>query len=197
MKLTENGTKKLSLIITSVLHLLFLFIALPTETIHIIQKEKEYETIPVTFIEKKPKPIPKPQKEVKKTAVKKVPEVKKDTTPKKSTPVPQQAETKEPPRKPSPGDRDTPIVAAEAEPVKPKSAINNGWSGTVELLITINKDGLPIQIELLKSSGHEELDQSFIRTVKNTYRFKPKVVYGEAQIGTLKLKYTFENNNEL
>lgn len=174
--------------------------AIPKETI--TQHKKPSPPPP------KPKPKPKPkQKEVPKK-----PPVAKGTipVPQKKAPEPEKKEEK--PVKPTdtkteekpvakqepaapasmPGDRDEPVTENVVAPVYPKEALNNNWAGTVTLEITIDKEGKPIDIDVIKSSGHASLDASFIRTIKTFYTFKPKQLFGKKMSSKLRLSYSFK-----
>lgn len=80
-------------------------------------------------------------------------------------------------------------------PVYPKTALNNDWTGTIIVEVTIDEDGKLKNIHILQSTGHENLDQSFLRTLKNTYQFKPKLVLGKPAESSLKLSYSFKLND--
>ncbi len=91
-----------------------------------------------------------------------------------------------------PGDRRFPIVSKFVPPVYPKTALNNQWQGTVKLKVLITGKGFVKSVKLIKSSGHPILDQSFMRTVKQYYQFKPKRVMGENKEASKIVQYTFK-----
>ena len=91
-----------------------------------------------------------------------------------------------------PDDRKTPIVTKSGQPSYPKSAINNGWEGTVSVSVKISETGTILDIEVIKSSGHAVLDNAFMSVVKSQYYFKPKRLMGKNRVGRLKLSYNFE-----
>ena len=93
-----------------------------------------------------------------------------------------------------PGDQDfaSVIKSTQSSPTYPKTALNNDWTGTVIVLITIDTTGEIIDIKVIKSTGYEILDQAFISIVKEKWKFKPKQKYGKKYKSTLKLSYTFE-----
>ncbi len=90
-----------------------------------------------------------------------------------------------------PGDRDFPIVASYVAPVYPKTALNHNMEGTVKLKVQVAATGKIESISVYKSSGHAILDQSFVRTVRAYYTFKPKRVAGENKAATKLVQYTF------
>lgn len=51
-------------------------------------------------------------------------------------------------------------------PEYPEIAINRGWEGKVVLNIHVGADGKPITANVLKSSGHKELDDSALKIIK-------------------------------
>lgn len=57
-------------------------------------------------------------------------------------------------------------------PEYPELAINRGWEGKVVLNIHVSADGKPISANVLKSSGHMELDDSALKIVK-VWSFTP------------------------
>ncbi|MDH4183824.1 MAG: energy transducer TonB [Nitrospinota bacterium] len=53
-------------------------------------------------------------------------------------------------------------IRAEVDKVweYPEEAILGGWSGKVKVLFTLRKDGTLLDVRVLKSAGHQELDES-------------------------------------
>jgi TonB family protein len=98
------------------------------------------------------------------------------------------------PKKPTslPGDRKKAIATKKLTPFYPKDAINYSLEGTVRLKVTINKTGIVSTIKILKSSGHKSLDNAFIDTIMNSYKFKPKRKMGKNKVDNLILEYTFK-----
>ena len=173
MTLTEKQIHYRSLSVTLLLHLLLLLIVFPSFPI----KEKADYRIPVEIVISElepPKKIKKRQAESKKIASSK--SVARSVAPK--------------PKK-LPGDRETPVLSQSVVPVYPKTALNNDWQGKVVLNVFVSKEGLPKSMKVQKSSGHAILDQAFIRTVKQYYRFEPKRQYGQNMEGYHVVSYTF------
>ena len=95
-----------------------------------------------------------------------------------------------------PGDRPQPLTDQTLSPVYPKKALNNEWEGTVQVKVTVSENGTPMQLTVVKSSGHDSLDQSFIRAIKQGYKFKPKRVMGKNVSGTIVISHTFNIKDE-
>lgn len=91
-----------------------------------------------------------------------------------------------------PGDRKNAMIAKKITPFYPKDAINYSLEGTVRVKVTINKRGIVSNIKVLKSSGHKSLDDAFINTIMNSYKFKPKRKMGKNKVDHLTLEYTFK-----
>ena len=90
-----------------------------------------------------------------------------------------------------PGDRKSPEISSSIRPIYPKAALNNNWEGDIRVEFTINDKGIVSDYKVLKSTGFEALDASFIRTVKQHYKFKPRRIMGKNKSGKIKLKYRF------
>ena len=90
-----------------------------------------------------------------------------------------------------PGDRVQPALTQKVPPIYPKMALNNDWEGTVKVKVSIAANGQVSAIKIVSSSGHSVLDQSFIRSIKKNYQFKPKRNMGKNMAGTIVLSHTF------
>ena len=151
-----------------VLVLLIMAISFPT-------KVRPTETVLVPLNIERVHSVPKPKVVAKKKVTKKaLPKAKKK-------PVPTSL----------PGDRIQPAVSQKSVPVYPKSALNNDLEGTVKVKVTISARGQVTAIKVLSSSGHSILDQSFIRSIKQNYQFKPKRKMGKNMAGSMILTHTF------
>lgn len=71
----------------------------------------------------------------------------------------------------------SPIYYKNPKPAYPALARKRHWQGTVVLAILVLNDGTVGQVAIHKSSGHEMLDNSALKTVK-TWRFFPGVKNG-------------------
>lgn len=217
--LSEKQLNILSTSISVIFHLLLLFIVFPYKSIHI--PHVDHYKIPVEMllteeIEKpkptpppKPQPIPQekvappPKKDIKpipkiENTETKVPIAEVIPTPSpiivetpSSNIIPTMAEVIATPSR-LPGDRDLPQVRQYVAPVYPKSALNLELTGNVVAEFTINEDGIVIGHKVIKSSGHDILDKSFVQTVTQYYSFDPKRVLGENKEGSITLDYTYE-----
>ena len=181
--ISDKGVHRISLLLTVLIHLVILIIPLPKDITH-VKKEFKQMDIPVqlkvkeVIIKKTPPPPPPPPPPL----------------PKKEVSVASVPKPKPKPPKPKslPGDRKKAVVAKKSEPYYPKQAINNGWSGTVILDVTIDKDGKVLDVAIYRSSGHDVLDETFIETIREDYMFKPKRLMGEDQKDLIRLKYTYD-----
>ena len=90
-----------------------------------------------------------------------------------------------------PGDRLQPAIAQQTSPVYPKTALNNDWEGRVKVRVTVSPSGKPIATKVIVSSGHAILDQSFVRTIMQSYHFNPQRKMGKNMTGTIVVSHTF------
>ncbi len=58
-------------------------------------------------------------------------------------------------------------------PAYPIEAIRAGLTGTVELEILVGADGKPLEVRIVRSSGHRLLDQAARKIVLSQWRFDP------------------------
>lgn len=82
------------------------------------------------------------------------------------------------------------VVRAPAPPY-PIDLIRKGVSGTVEFRVLVNADGMPEQVELLRSSGNRKLDQLSLSHIKRRWRFRAPEVDGVARAGWGRGKVSF------
>lgn len=70
---------------------------------------------------------------------------------------------------------DTSALATINAPIPdyPRIAARNGWEGTVLLRIRVDTRGLPISVEIARSSGHRSLDEAARRHVMARWTFRP------------------------
>ena len=166
----QKSIRKKALFFTVIFHLIIFFTPMPTRTIK-LQTDAQNFSIPVEMV------ITKPLKKKKKIIQKKGNSV--------ASKVPQ---------KPTrlPGDRDQPIVSQSVQPVYPKMALNYNFQGLIKVKLTISYKGKVVNYKIIKSTGHDILDQTFVRTVMNFYRFKPKRKMGLNKQGTVLVEYEFK-----
>lgn len=79
-------------------------------------------------------------------------------------------------------------------PSYPAEAIRNGLTGTVELEILVGVDGKPLEVKVVRSSGHRLLDQAARKVVLSRWRFQPAVRDGRAvqALGRVPIVFTLE-----
>jgi len=65
-----------------------------------------------------------------------------------------------------------PMIVSSSKPLYPRVARESGWEGTVIVRTLITTDGVPSQVEIRKSCGHEALDLAAQEAVK-TWKFQP------------------------
>jgi TonB family protein len=184
MYINEKGIKRLAFVISLVLHLVILFVFVPHSKLKIEAAPKKYH-IPVQMVVQKKNTLPKgdsrqlikKKKNQKRVSKKKYAKKYDKGKPKSIASMP--------------GDRKKPVITSSVDPLPPKEALNNEWSGKVVVDITIDKKGNPIKHSIVKSTGHEVLDTAFVKTIKMYYKFKPKRVMGKNVVGRIRLTYTF------
>lgn len=65
-----------------------------------------------------------------------------------------------------------PMIVSSSKPLYPRVARESGWEGTVIVRTLITTDGVPSQVEIRKSCGHEALDLAAQEAIK-TWKFQP------------------------
>ncbi len=65
-------------------------------------------------------------------------------------------------------------------PAYPGEAVRQGLMGTVELEILVGIDGRPLEVRVVRSSGHRVLDQAARRAVLSQWTFQPAFRNGQA-----------------
>jgi len=180
---TEKGINSVSLVLAISLNVAILIIPSCVKEIEPGPYAGNY-SIPVQLSGKSDKPQatqPAPKTELVKDAESKRGKTKKDND------LKDKADTKR-----QPGDRDAPAAYGQAKPIPPKIAINNEWSGTIILEVEVDYTGKMLSYKIIQSTGHKELDETFIKTVQSGYTFKPKRIMGKDQTGIVTLSYTFD-----
>jgi protein TonB len=158
------------------------------------------------------KKSPPPPPEVKKTTIeeakkplsepKKQPDAK--DQPKVPAPVPKVEDTKPTPPAPvapppTTGEKSAPTVDADKyadysknpKPRYPMGPYREGIQGTVWLRVQVLEDGSVGTVELAKTSGNDELDESALSTVKK-WHFTPAVQGGSAVVQYVRVPITFK-----
>jgi protein TonB len=139
----------------------------------------------------KPPPPPKPPKP--KPIVK--PVLKPVAKPVEQPPAPAQpVAAPAPPAPPAPKPLTPPSAGAgylhNPAPEYPSLAMRRGWQGTVLLRVHVLASGKPGEIQIQKSSGHEQLDQSATDAVKR-WSFVPAKQGDVAQDGWVSVPIDF------
>jgi TonB family protein len=186
MHISDRNLKFLSLVISIVLHALFLLLFnIPTTEIK--TKQITSYKIPIQMVVKKEIIV---KKEIGKDKLqhniskKKKKQITKNKKANAVSSVPQKPTS-------LPGDRKEPIIKTSIRPVYPKTALNNDWSGEVIIEVVIDKNGNQSRHKIIKSTGYEILDQTFIRTVQAYFKFKSKRVMGKNVSGKVRLSHVY------
>jgi len=182
--MTERAQRLTAFFVSLLIHAALLFIVFPVQVITIVP-EKSSVQVPVKFVVKAP--VPKPESPPPPPIPDKVVE---KSVPTKPVAKPEPIVPAEPTS--LPGDRKVAVVAKYTVPIYPKSALNQGLTGTVIADFAINEAGKPTRFRVITSSGHQVLDDAFTQTVMSYYTFEPKRVMGKDLAGSIRLSYTFE-----
>lgn len=91
-----------------------------------------------------------------------------------------------------------PIAAVRLEyadapaPAYPRDAMRAGRQGVVMLQVTVDVDGRPLDVVVLQSSGHRDLDAAARLQVLKRWRFRPAMKDGQAvqAIGMVPVNFT-------
>ncbi|MHB8913250.1 MAG: energy transducer TonB [Lysobacter sp.] len=93
-----------------------------------------------------------------------------------------------------------PAASAQLQPISapspryPPEAIRGGLTGTVELEILVGTDGKPLEVRVVRSSGHRLLDQAARKIVLSQWRFLPAMRDGRPvqALGRVPIAFTLE-----
>lgn len=79
-------------------------------------------------------------------------------------------------------------------PPYPGPAMREGLRGVVELEILVGIDGRPVEVRVVRSSGHRVLDQAALRTVRTKWVFQPAIRNGQPvqALGRVPIEFTLE-----
>lgn len=83
--------------------------------------------------------------------------------------------------------------AGNPAPDYPFRARQRGWEGRVVLRVAVDRQGHPVRIDVVESSGHGVLDQAAHRTIV-TWIFRPALSGGEAVAGATLVPIVFRLN---
>ncbi|AOY01745.1 energy transducer TonB [Jeongeupia sp. USM3] len=84
---------------------------------------------------------------------------------------------------------------ANPEPPYPPQSRALGEEGVVTLRVKVGENGLPISVEVAKSSGFPRLDAVARNTIKNRWKFVPAKKGNDAVVGTVLVPIEFKLNN--
>jgi protein TonB len=93
-----------------------------------------------------------------------------------------------PPVAMAPGNDPVPIQSPA--PRYPSDALRNGESGTVLLRVHVSAEGLPVAVDLIRSSRSRSLDRAASEAVKR-WRFRPAQRNGESVSGVVQVPISF------
>ncbi|HEY0505987.1 MAG TPA: energy transducer TonB [Lysobacter sp.] len=79
-------------------------------------------------------------------------------------------------------------------PTYPAEAVRAGLTGIVELEILVGIDGRPLDVRVVRSSGHRALDQAALRTVRTKWTFAPAMRDGQPvqALGRVPIAFTLD-----
>lgn len=165
--------------------------------------------LPAEPVAKKEHPLPKPQAEAKPVQqtrntppaqlVESAVETKSDARPAPAVAAPAPSPAPPAPAAPQVVARtsasEASYAATNRKPPYPRIALSNGDEGTVILRVQVTAEGTAGAVEIKKSSGFPQLDDSARRTVQ-TWRFKPATVDGKpvTEWYEVPIPFTLQNN---
>lgn len=86
------------------------------------------------------------------------------------------------------------IASSQVMPKYPASALRSGDTGTVLVLATIDRNGVPTQVTLDDRSGNRDLDRSALQAVRQ-WRFQPALRDGKPVEATVRVPVEFALQN--
>lgn len=102
-----------------------------------------------------------------------------------------------PPVAPALPPRPTPIATSQPQPVSmpaptyPARALRNGEQGTVMVSAEISENGIPLAVEVARSSGSRQLDRAAVDAVRR-WRFRPAMADGRPAAGRVQVPISFK-----
>jgi protein TonB len=85
---------------------------------------------------------------------------------------------------------ENPVLLGYPNPNYPRTARRQGWEGAAEIEVTVDESGKGIEVFLLRSSGHSELDKSALDALRQA-RFQPGTRNGIPETGTMTVTIRF------
>lgn len=93
------------------------------------------------------------------------------------------------------GNREASLIASsQVMPKYPASALRSGDTGTVLVLATVDRNGVPTEVTLDDRSGNRELDRSALQAVRQ-WRFQPALRDGKPVTATVRVPVEFALQN--
>lgn len=86
------------------------------------------------------------------------------------------------------------IASSQVMPKYPASALRSGETGTVLVLATIDRNGVPTAVSLDDRSGNRELDRSALQAVRK-WRFQPALRDGKPVAASVRVPVEFALQN--
>lgn len=84
----------------------------------------------------------------------------------------------------------SPIASSQVMPKYPASALRAGDTGTVLVLATLDRNGVPTEVSLDDRSGNRELDRAALQAVRQ-WRFQPALRDGKPVATTVRVPVEF------
>ena len=84
----------------------------------------------------------------------------------------------------------SPIASSQVLPKYPASALRAGETGTVLVMASIDRNGVPIDVTLDDRSGNREFDRSALQAVRQ-WRFQPALRDGKPVAATVRVPVEF------
>ena len=89
---------------------------------------------------------------------------------------------------------DAPVPIQSPAPLYPPDALRRGESGTVLLRVHVGPDGVPVAIDLVRSSRSRALDRAATEAVRR-WRFRPAQRDGQAVNGAVQIPIAFSTQD--
>ena len=86
-----------------------------------------------------------------------------------------------------------PSLVSYPAPTYPREARRNSWEGVVEIEITVDQRGRGADLKVVKSSGHQALDDAAVNALGQA-QFAPAMRNGVAESGVLDAVVRFRLN---
>lgn len=89
-----------------------------------------------------------------------------------------------------------PYLISNPVPIKyPRWALRQGWQGDISIAIEIKKDGTVGRTKVMKSTGHNILDETATKAVQS-WKFHPAMKNGEIIVTCIQIPVRFQIHNQ-